>query len=213
MKSNDLIPFICYGAGGHAAVVESAVIRDGEYYVVGAADDGVAIGTQLIHAKVLGGKDQLGKFLKNGIFKMHVAIGRNATRKKLIDDMKELGFEIISIKHPNAIVEAKAEINPGCFLSAQSVVGARAIIGEGCIINTSAVVEHDCVLDDCVHVCPGAHIAGDVTIGNSTIIGTGAAVIPGITIGENCIIGAGTVVIRDVNDNVTVVGNPGHVIG
>jgi len=82
MKSNDLIPFICYGAGGHAAVVESAIIQGGEYYIVGIADDNIAPGTRLIHAEVLGGKDQLAKFLKNGIFKMHVAVGNNCTRHK-----------------------------------------------------------------------------------------------------------------------------------
>jgi len=212
MKSNNLIPFICYGAGGHAAVVESAVIKGGEYYVVGVADDGVSAGTKMIHAEVFGGKDQLHKFLENGIFKMHVAIGNNIIRKKIIDEMKKMGFEIIAIKHPAAIVEVKAEIDDGCFLAAQSVVGARAKIGHGCIVNTAAVVEHDCILEECVHICPGAHLAGDVTVGEKTMIGTGAAIIPGITIGKNCIIGAGAVVIKDVKDNATVVGNPGRVI-
>ncbi len=212
MKSNDLIPFICYGAGGHAAVVESAIIRGGEYYIVGVADDGVPAGTRLIHAQVIGGKEQLAKFLENGISKMHVAIGNNIIRKKIIDESVEFGFEIISIKHPGAIIEVKAEINPGCFLAAQSVVGARAKIGQGCIINTAAVVEHDCILENCVHICPGAHLAGDVKVGEKTMVGTGAAIIPGINIGKNCVIGAGAVVIKDVKDNATVVGNPGRVI-
>jgi acetyltransferase-like isoleucine patch superfamily enzyme len=52
----------------------------------------------------------------------------------------------------------------------------------------------------------------DVKIGEMTMIGTGASVIPGITIGKNCIIGAGTVVIKDVDDNSTIVGNPGRVV-
>jgi len=212
MKSNDLIPFICYGAGGHAAVVESAIISGGEYYIVGVADDGVAAETKLIHAKVFGGKEKLAQFLENDIYKIHVAIGNNNARKNIIDEMKNTGFEIITVIHPSAIVEAKAEINAGCFLAAQSVVGARTKIGEGCIINTAAVVDHDCVLGDCVHICPGVHLAGDVTIGEKTMVGIGAAVIPGITIGENCTIGAGSVVIKDVKDNATVVGNPGRTI-
>ncbi len=212
MKSNNLIPFICYGAGGHAAVVESAVIRGGEYYICGVADDGVAPGTRLIHAKVIGGKDQLGKFLENNISKMHVAIGNNFIRCKIISEMEKSGFSIITVKHPDAIVETKAKIDYGCFIAAQSVVGTRAIIGRGCIINTSAVVEHDCILENCVHICPGAHLAGDVKVGEKTMVGTGAAVIPGISIGKNCVIGAGAVVIKNVKDNATVVGNPGRII-
>ena len=33
-----------------------------------------------------------------------------------------------------------------------------------------------------------------------------------ISIGENVMIGAGTVIIRDVEDNCTIVGNPGRII-
>jgi serine O-acetyltransferase len=37
-------------------------------------------------------------------------------------------------------------------------------------------------------------------------------VLGNITIGENCRIGAGSVVLRDVPDNSTVVGVPGHIV-
>ena len=50
------------------------------------------------------------------------------------------------------------------------------------------------------------------TIGNNVVIGAGAKVLGNITIGENCRIGAGSVVLRDVPDNSTVVGVPGHIV-
>lgn len=46
------------------------------------------------------------------------------------------------------------------------------------------------------------------TIGNNVVIYANASVIGGIKIGNNSIIGAGAIVINDVEDNVTVVGNP-----
>ena len=210
--SNDLIPFLCFGAGGHAAVVESAAIKGGEFYVVGFVDDNVPKGSRLVHAEVLGGRDVLPNFLENNIYRMHVAVGNNKTRKKIIDEMKNAGFNIISIIHPAALVEEKACIANGCFLAAQSVVGARTKIAEGSIINTAATVDHDCLIEACVHICPGANLAGDVKVGEGTMIGTGASVIPGITIGKNCVIGAGAVVIKDCKDGVKIVGNPGRVI-
>jgi serine O-acetyltransferase len=50
------------------------------------------------------------------------------------------------------------------------------------------------------------------TIGNNVVVGSGARVLGNITIGENSRIGAGSVVLRDVPDNSTVVGVPGHIV-
>ena len=44
------------------------------------------------------------------------------------------------------------------------------------------------------------------------VIGGGAKILGNITIGKNCRIGAGSVVVRNVPDNSTVVGVPGHII-
>jgi serine O-acetyltransferase len=43
-------------------------------------------------------------------------------------------------------------------------------------------------------------------------VGGGAKILGNITVGRNCRIGAGSVVLRDVPDDSTVVGVPGHVI-
>jgi len=47
---------------------------------------------------------------------------------------------------------------------------------------------------------------------NHVVIGAGARVLGNIIIGENSRIGAGSVVLRDVPDNSTVVGVPGHIV-
>ncbi|MGE5073552.1 MAG: serine O-acetyltransferase, partial [Anaerolineae bacterium] len=50
------------------------------------------------------------------------------------------------------------------------------------------------------------------TIRNNVAIGSGARVLGNIIIGENSRVGAGSVVLRDVPDNSTVVGVPGHIV-
>ena len=50
------------------------------------------------------------------------------------------------------------------------------------------------------------------TVRSNVVVGAGAKVLGNITIGENCRIGAGSVVLRDVPDNSTVVGVPGHIV-
>mgnify|MGYP003379570671 CR=1 FL=1 len=61
-------------------------------------------------------------------------------------------------------------------------------------------------------ILPSVNLSGNTITKKYTTIGTGTKVIQGITIGENVIIGAGTVVIRDIEDNVTVVGNPARIV-
>jgi serine O-acetyltransferase len=50
------------------------------------------------------------------------------------------------------------------------------------------------------------------TIEDDVVIGGGAKVLGNITVGRNCRIGAGSVVLRNVPENSTVVGVPGHII-
>ena len=50
------------------------------------------------------------------------------------------------------------------------------------------------------------------TIGNNVVVGSGARILGNITVGENSRVGAGSVVLRDVPDNSTVVGVPGHIV-
>ncbi len=50
------------------------------------------------------------------------------------------------------------------------------------------------------------------TIEDSVVVGGGAKILGNITVGKNSRIGAGSVVLRNVPDNSTVVGVPGHII-
>ena len=49
------------------------------------------------------------------------------------------------------------------------------------------------------------------TLLDHVVVGGGAKILGNITVGRNCRIGAGSVVLRDVPDDSTVVGVPGHV--
>lgn len=50
------------------------------------------------------------------------------------------------------------------------------------------------------------------TLEDNVVIGGGAKILGNITIGRNCRIGAGSVVLRNVPENSTVVGVPGHIV-
>ncbi len=138
------------------------------------------------------------------------AIGgsRGRDRVELQDFMQVHNVLNITAIHPTAFVSSDVRIGTSCQILAHSTICAEAIIGNACIVNSSATVEHECKLSDGVHVGPGAKLAGLVEIGEYSFVGTGAIVLPRIKIGKNAIVGAGAVVTKDVEDNITVVGNP-----
>jgi serine O-acetyltransferase len=102
------------------------------------------------------------------------------------------------------------EIHPAAQL------GSRLFIdhGMGVVIGETSIVGDD------VTLYQGATLGGTgkeklkrhPTIGNGVVIGAGAKILGNIRVGNNSRIGAGSVVLRDVPDDSTVVGVPGHII-
>src|SRR5664280_231979 len=102
------------------------------------------------------------------------------------------------------------EIHPG------AQIGRRLFIdhGMGVVIGETTIVGDDVTLYQGVTLggTGKEHGKRHTTIGDNVGIGAGAKILGNITIGENCRIGAGSVVLRDVPDNSTVVGVPGHIV-
>jgi sugar O-acyltransferase (sialic acid O-acetyltransferase NeuD family) len=141
-----------------------------------------------------------------------VAIGNNSLRAQVSTAVRDRGFNLVSIIHPDAHISKYVSIGVGTVVFAGAAINIEADIGPACIINTGAIVEHDCVLGQGVHISPGAKLAGIVTIGDTSWVGIGACIRQQITVGRNVMIGAGAVVVSPLPDNVTAVGNPAKII-
>lgn len=102
------------------------------------------------------------------------------------------------------------EIHPG------AQIGQRFFIDHG----MGVVIGETTVIGDDVTLFQGATLGGTgkekgkrhPTLKNGVYIGAGAKVLGNLVIGENVRVGAGSVVLRDVPDNSTIVGVPGHII-
>ena len=102
------------------------------------------------------------------------------------------------------------EIHPG------AKIGRRLFIdhGFGVVIGETAIVGDDVTLYQGVTLggTGKEHGKRHPTIEDGVVIGGGAKILGNITVGKNCRIGAGSVVLRNVPDDSTVVGVPGHII-
>ncbi|GBE39913.1 putative acetyltransferase EpsM [bacterium BMS3Bbin08] len=203
---------ILLGGGGHSKVLIELIRMSGEYEITGILDPGLEKGKMISGASVLGGDDLLPELHKKGISDACISLGSvkdNSKRKKLFEIVKETGFSVPCLIHPQAIVSRDdTKISEGVQIMAGAIVQTGSFIGENTIINTGAIVEHDCRVGKHVHICPGAVISGGCTIDEGAFIGAGTTIIQGIKIGKKTVVAAGSLVVNDVSDGVVVMGTP-----
>lgn len=211
---------LCFGAGGHAAVLIDALQemrRTTPLDIVGLIAR-EPVGEDLFGVPCLGSDEALPRIVaKGGATHFVVGIGMlrggDPLRERLFAQAISHGLEPFTLRHPSAVVSTRAEIGRGACLLAGAVVQSRTRIGMNVIVNTRASIDHDCIIGDHAHVAPGATLSGEVRVGRTVQIGTGAVVRNGVTIGDAATIGAGAVLVGDCPEGVTMVGTPARPAG
>lgn len=196
---------VLIGAGGHGLVVLDAYRLTHATAAVEVRDDDVTKdGAAFLFAHIEAPIGPLERFRCG----CHVAIGDNATRRRLGRMLQAAGSTLVTIVHPRASVAASARISCGTFVAASAVVAPGACVGAGVIVNHQAVIDHECAVGDWCHIAPGAVLGGAVNVGEGCLIGSGAVVLPGVRIGAGAVIAAGAVVTKHVGEGLTVAGAP-----
>lgn len=120
------------------------------------------------------------------------------------------------LRFPARFLSQVARLLTGIEIHPGAQIGRRLFIdhGMGVVIGETAIVGDDVTLYQGVTLGGTGKEKGKrhPTIMNRVVIGTGARVLGNITIGENSRIGAGSVVLRNIPENSTVVGVPGHIV-
>ncbi|NQT95551.1 MAG: acetyltransferase [Candidatus Omnitrophica bacterium] len=194
---------ILVGGGGHCKVVIDAIQKSGSFEIYGIADSSLPKDETVLGIKVLGDDTILEELLKDGIKYAFISvgsIGNCGVRKKIYENLKDIGFELPVIIHPNAVKASDVETGEGTFVAAGAVINPGTKIGKNVIINTRSSVDHDCAIGDFVHIAPGAILSGGVKVGDEAHIGTGAKVIQSLEIGKRAFICAGITITRNIDD-------------
>jgi UDP-N-acetylbacillosamine N-acetyltransferase len=199
-----------FGAGGHGKVVADMAIEAG-WEVRGFLDDSAAALEEIVLGlPTVGGRDWL-REQSSPDDAVVVAIGNNALRMRVQQELEELRIAIATIVSTHAVVSKWATIGRGVVVMPGAVINAGAVIGNGAIINSGAVIEHDCVIGEFAHVSPNCSLGGGVTVGDLSQVGLGSAILPFVRVGARTTLGAGSVANRHLPDDVVAFGVPARI--
>jgi sugar O-acyltransferase (sialic acid O-acetyltransferase NeuD family) len=200
---------IIVGAGGQGLIVAEILQAAGQRPIGFVDEDPALRGRLILGVPILGPMSELHLTPHDGIV---VAIGDNARRRTVTDELAHGGERIVTARHPFTSIARDARIGEGSMISAGAIVTPGATIGRGALLNTKASVDHQSVLGDFAHVSAGGTVGANCVIGDETLIALGASVASGVRVGARVVVGAGAVVVRDLPDDVVAYGVPARVI-
>lgn len=202
---------VIIGASGQGKVAADIAVRSGKYDSIEFWDDNESL-TEHMGFPVSGPVEYRLQTDKRDT-QLIVAIGNAVVRRRLLEQARELGYDIPNLIHDRAVIAADVKYGYGNVVMAGAVVNSGARIGNGCILNTGCSVDHDCTLGDYVHVSVGAHVAGTVVIQDDVWVGAGAVINNNLEICRNVMIGSGAVVVKNIEQSGTYVGVPAKLSG
>lgn len=206
-------PIVIFGCGGLGAVVRDTLLRARSFEPIGfLTSDRRQHGHIVDHLGVLGGMESLTDLLHGGVEHAIVAIGHNATRIAIAEELIGRGMRLGSAIHPLSSISASARLDEHLIIGARSLICANASIGAHTVVSSGAIIEHDNRIGRGVFLHPAVRLAGGVSVEDEATLEVGSCVIPGRRIGPRVTIAPGSVVIRDVSEGETISGIPGRVV-
>jgi sugar O-acyltransferase (sialic acid O-acetyltransferase NeuD family) len=140
-----------------------------------------------------------------------VAIDDNATRRRSMRRLVELGGTAANLVHPFAAVGHNVRLGDGVMIAAGTTVDPEVTLGDGVIVCGRVLICHETRIGAFCRIEAGAVIGGCCEIGEDCVIGSGAVVLSNVRIGHGATIGPRTVVNKSIPDEVAVAGVPARV--
>lgn len=132
----------------------------------------------------------------------------NRLRTRLYNQIKELGYSLVSYVSSNAFVWHNVDIGENVFIFENNVIQYQSEVGDNVVIWSGNHIGHQSYIKDNCFITSHVVISGFCEIGEYSFLGVNATLGDNISVGEDCVIGAGAVVHEDLDGEKVYVGNP-----
>lgn len=202
---------IMIGAGGHAKCLIDILLRQDEYELVGIIGREDEQIDELLGFPVFKGDAYLQEFWNQGVRNISIGIGgyrNNSNRKNIYLKLKALGFQLINLVDPTAVIAKGVTLGDGVVIFPGVFTNPDVRIGSNVVIYHGSAICHDSVVNDHVLISAGVTIGASCSIGEGTLFALGSTTVSGIRIGADILVAAGAVVTCDILEPGTYLGIP-----
>jgi len=140
-----------------------------------------------------------------------IAVGEPILRMKLYEKLIQFNIELTTLIDPSAIISNQAKINNGVIICEYTSIHADVIIEDNVLIQPFCCIGHDIYIGKHTVVSTTANIGGGAVIGSKVYLGMNCAIKQNINIHDGAIVGMGAVVYKNIDSEMTVIGNPARV--
>jgi len=200
---------IVYGAGEFGSLIANVLSYHDDLQIVAYGDDDPQKSADHIDGTPVFGQEDLLDFAKQNNIKLAItAIGNNTLRAEKFNLLKNIGFQMISIVHPQALIDSKVSYGDNVIIEMGTAIHTHSTIGNNVFLGGEALIGHHNTIGNHVLVGGNVSFGGSVVVEDYVSLGVGASIKPGIRLGKSSVIGVGAAVIKDVEPGTTVVGVP-----
>ena len=200
---------IVYGAGEFGSLIANVLSYHDDLEIVAYGDDDPQKSADHIDGTPVFGQEDLLDFAKQNNIKLAItAIGNNTVRADKFNLLKNIGFQMISIVHPQALIDTKVSYGDNVIIEMGTAIHTHSKIGNNVFVGGEGLIGHHNTIGDHVLVGGNVSFGGSVVVEDYVSLGVGASIKPGIRLGKGAVIGVGAAVIKDVEPGTTVVGVP-----
>jgi sugar O-acyltransferase (sialic acid O-acetyltransferase NeuD family) len=140
-----------------------------------------------------------------------VAIGDgqlNRLRRRHVDDVKAMGYQLASYVSSRAFVWRNVTIGENCFVLEHNVLQPFTCIGDNVTLWSGNHIGHRSVIEDDVFVSSHVVVSGFCRIGARSFLGVNATLAHQVEIGDDNFIAMGAVVTASTEPDGIYQGNP-----
>lgn len=129
-------------------------------------------------------------------------------RNTIINNLLKNKKKVKSFIHRTSYISPSAIIKEGCIIFPFVNIDQNVKISTGNILHNNVVISHDSVLQEGSYFSPNVTICGNSKIGRCCFLGAGSIISNSITVNDFVQIALGTVVSKNLEKNISVIGNP-----